>query len=131
MAESDMRRKVVRDMRELHAVAVENPVYPGTPDVNYINGWVELKWLRNWPKVKTSPVVFKHYTQKQKIWMTKRHRAGGKVGLLVQCKREWLYFAYPALLEVGTLTQEELRGCCTHYTMRMTKEVLQQWLTTQ
>ena len=45
-----MRGRLTKALRSLHAVAVENPVHPGTPDINYSEGWIEAKWLRAWPR---------------------------------------------------------------------------------
>lgn len=90
MSESGQRGRVTRALRELDAIAVENPVYPGTPDVNYIGGWLELKWLRRWPKGVDTPVRIDHYTPQQKAWGLRRKRRGGKVHVLLQVQREWL-----------------------------------------
>jgi len=92
----------------LHAIAVENPCLPGTPDVNYKEGWIELKWLRSWPKNEGTPVQIPHYSQQQKLWIRKRHVTGGKVFLLLQCKKEWFLFKHPTTMVVGNLTRKEL-----------------------
>lgn len=92
MAESDMRARVVRALKPYDAVAVENPARPGTPDVNYVEGWLELKWLRAWPKKPDTPVRLEHLTPQQDLWMSRRWRAGGCVHLLFQCKNTWLLF---------------------------------------
>lgn len=111
-----MRSFVIRVMNPtLDAVAVENPAYPGTPDVNYTKGWIELKWLRHWPARKDSVVQLEHYTQKQKLWLRRRHLAGGQVFLLLKVSREWLLFTYPNLLNVGLLAREELINSAFKY----------------
>lgn len=90
MSEADMRGKVVRALRPLDAMAVENPALPGTPDVNYIEGWIELKWLRAWPKRPDTVVRIEHFTKQQRVWHFRRRRAGGQSWFLLQVRREWL-----------------------------------------
>jgi len=109
MSEGNMRGKVVRELKKLHAIAVENPALPGTPDVNYIEGWIELKWLREWPVRPRTIVPFKHFTPQQRIWQIQRRLAGGRSWVLVQCKREWLLFdGGRAALYFGTVTKFQL-----------------------
>lgn len=94
MAETHQRARVIRALRPYHAVAVENgTVGPGTPDVNCTLGWLELKWLRRWPKNEETVVKIDHYTPQQRIWLKRRARAGGGVWLLLQVGREWLLFS--------------------------------------
>lgn len=93
MSESDQRRKVVKYLKPLHAVPVENPIIPGTPDVNYIGGWIELKWLRRWPKLISSTVKIDHFTPQQRHWLRKRWEMGGSAWLLLQVRLEWLLFS--------------------------------------
>lgn len=113
MSESNMRRKVVKALKSLDAIAVENPVYPGTPDVNHIHGWIELKWLRSWPKRKDTIVKIEHYTLEQKLWIRRRHKNGGQVTLLLQCGNTWLLFDAIMAQQVGSLTREELESLAT------------------
>lgn len=93
MSEKAMRKRVTEALKGLHAVPVENPARPGTPDVNFINGWIELKKLDRWPKIKPDdPVLLDHFTPQQRIWAQQRHRAGGNVWLLLQVGNEFLLF---------------------------------------
>lgn len=108
MSESDMRSKVIRLLKPLDAVAVENRVGPGTPDVNFIGGWVELKWWRSMPAKPDTPATLDHYTKIQKLWLKRRQLKGEKTWVLAQCKREWWLFDYPNLLEVGEMTRIEM-----------------------
>ncbi len=108
MSESGMRSKVIQKLYKLDAVAVENPAYPGTPDVNYIDGWIELKWVRALPANEDTQIKLDHYTPQQKLWIRRRHLAGGRVFLLVQIKKEWFLFKYPETNNVGSLTRKQM-----------------------
>ena len=68
MAEHDQRSTVTKLLKKWDAVAVENPVHPGTPDVNCILGWIELKWLRAWPVRADTVVKIEHFTRQQRVW---------------------------------------------------------------
>ncbi len=117
MAERDMRGRVVRELRDLDAIAVENPARPGTPDVNFIPGWLELKWLRDWPKgADRNPVLVPHFTQQQRIWLKRRVRKGGCAYLLLQVKREWLLLRGDVAAEMlGYANRKELIVAATAY----------------
>lgn len=82
MSESFMRQKVVKDLRYLHAVAIENSAYPGTPDVNYVEGWLELKWVDRWP-ARGGILRLPHFTPQQRIWLRRRNLMGGKAHVLL------------------------------------------------
>jgi hypothetical protein len=126
-----MRGRVVRALRSLDAVAVENKVYPGTPDVNYSVGWVELKWLPRWPKGSDqSPVRVKHFTPQQRVWLKRRWRKGFHAYLLLQVGREWLLFdGETAALHLGKVTQPRLRELALVIWDRLEGEELIRWLT--
>ena len=109
MSEQKFRNRVIRELRPLDAVSVENPAFPGTPDVNYIEGWVELKWLRAWPADANTPVRLEHYTQQQRVWATRRRHRGGRCFLLLQVQDEYLLFDGRTAAEVlGHSTREAL-----------------------
>lgn len=92
MSEQHMRRRVLQWLKPLDAIPVENPAQPGTPDVNFIEGWVELKKLNTWPKKREAVVICKHFTPQQRNWLFLRTRKNGNAWLLVQVKNEWLLF---------------------------------------
>lgn len=109
MSESDMRGRVVKILKPLDAVAVENPANPGTPDVNYIEGWIELKWLRSWPARQDTIVRIDHYTNQQKIFAVRRRRKGGNCWLLLQVRDQWLLFdGAVAAMRINKATCKEL-----------------------
>jgi hypothetical protein len=74
-------------------VRVENPVHPGTPDVNYaidqssrssIDGWTELKWVPHFPRKPTKPVFGdkKGLNVAQVRWIKRRTKYGGRVWIV-------------------------------------------------
>jgi hypothetical protein len=111
MSEASMRGRVVRALKSLDAVAVENPCCPGTPDVNFIGGWIELKWLPRWKRnAETNPVLIDHYTKQQRNWLRRRVQKGGKAYLMLQVGREYLLFdGITAADNVGLVARPALR----------------------
>ncbi len=113
MSEKDQRRRIIKALKPLHAIRADPPgVAAGTPDVNYIEGWIELKWLRRWPKRETTIVRIEHFTDKQRDWLNDRYNLGGNAWLLLQVQREWLLFTgRDAYDYVGKLTRNGLYRC--------------------
>ncbi len=116
MAEKDMRKLLCCKLRKLDAIAVESSARPGTPDINFIGGWIECKWLRQWPKRAKTPVTLDHpLLTGQKVWIRRRNRRGGNAWVMLQCHREWLLFKGLAACNIlGTSTREELYDYAYH-----------------
>jgi len=109
MSEKAMRQKVVRALRPLDAISVENKVYPGTPDVNYVEGWIELKKAGRWPRSAKTTLKIPHFTPHQREWLRRRHAAKGKAHLLLQVRQDWLLFEGDVAAKiVGLATREML-----------------------
>jgi len=126
MSERALRRRVVTALRSLDAVSVENSVYPGTPDVNYMEGWIELKKIRKWPERVTTIIRISHFTPQQKVWLRRRWEAGGQAYLLLQVGQEFLLFpGDKAALLLGNVPRKQLRegACQTWYGKEMDKEI--------
>jgi len=104
-----MRGMVVKALHNFHAVAVENPIWPGTPDVNYSLGWIELKELKGWPEQEDTPVLIDHFTQEQRLFSKMRGRAGGSSILILKVGNEWLFFnGEPVWESVGKVCKADL-----------------------
>ncbi len=108
-AEKTMRKRVVRALRALDAVAVENGCGVGTPDVNFVGGWVELKSVAAWPARPATPLRVEHFTQEQRLWLARRTRAGGIALLLLKVGDDWLLFTGSVGAQVvGRATKADL-----------------------
>lgn len=96
--ESAMWKKVRPVFRaaKLDPVRVENPIHPGTPDVNFADGrWLELKCIEAWPLRATTIVRIPHFTPQQRVWLYRRWRyAPGSTLLLLEIRSaaQWLLF---------------------------------------
>jgi hypothetical protein len=81
---------------KLDPVRVENPIHPGTPDVNLCTGlWIELKCIEAWPVRRATPVRIRRYTPQQRVWLYRRWRyAPGSTHLLLEVRSvdQWLLF---------------------------------------
>lgn len=103
-----MRQKVVKLLKPLDATAVENGVGPGTPDINYVEGWIELKYLPKWVK-SVSEVKIAIFTPQQRVWLRRRWKAGGNVLFLLQIADDWLlYDGITAAEHVGRVDKDDL-----------------------
>lgn len=117
-AESAMWRKVRPFLiaARLDPVRVENPIGPGTPDVNLADGrWIELKCVPAWPPRARNILRIPHFTPQQRVWLYQRWRAASDTTYLlleVRATREWLLFdGDVAAKVVGRATEGHLRAC--------------------
>ena len=109
MNETSMRAKVTEALRSLDAISVENAVMPGTPDVEFIGGWVELKYVPAWPKRLGTALAVPHFTPIQRAWLRRRIRRGGKAWLLLRVDCEWMLFRGDVAADIlGHVNREEL-----------------------
>lgn len=83
----------------LDPVRVENPIHPGTPDVNLADGrWVEFKSVQA-PVREDTILRVNHFTPQQRVWLFRRCRAvPGSALLLLEVRNDddrgalWLLF---------------------------------------
>lgn len=109
MSEAAMWESLRPVIKILDPVRIESPMSSGVPDVNYIQGWVELKYAKRWPP-RGGPLRIDHFTHEQRNWLTRRRLAGGRAWLLLKVGRsEWLLFdGLVAARYLGHVPQAEL-----------------------
>jgi len=108
MSESQLRRNVIKILKGRHAKPIENALAAGTPDVNYAEGWIELKKLAKWPKNANTPVRIRHFTENQRLWLTDRWEVGGASWLLIQIDKTFLLYNGSDVNQIGSLTRAEM-----------------------
>jgi len=98
------------ELKGLDPVRIESHISSGVPDVNYVHGWIELKFKDSWPKRERTPLRLEHFTKEQRTWLRKRAAAGGRVFLLLKVGlNEWLLFrGERAAVVVGSLPRADL-----------------------
>lgn len=104
---------MISALRPLGAMAVENSAMPGTPDVYYMHGWIELKECDNWPKRDTTPLRLPHFTKWQRAWLKRHAHLGGTCFVLLKVgELEWfLIDGVVASDRLDNSTQSEIREC--------------------
>lgn len=88
-------RQVVRGLLTLarmDPVSVENTAYPGTPDINFTGGWLELKCVQEFPKRAATVVDVPTFSPQQRVWLRRRWEAGGGAWMLLWLAGEWQLF---------------------------------------
>lgn len=103
--EARMRQTVRFALNHLDAVSVENYAHPGTPDLNVggtlypaekppvqVEAWIELKYVRSWPRDPRGVLRVAHFTPHQRVWLRRRWKAGGNAYLLAKIAGTWLLF---------------------------------------
>lgn len=131
MSEAGMWDALRPLLRGFDPVRVENgAVGAGTPDVNYTEGWIELKYAERWPPL-GGPLRVDHFTKQQRVWLTRRRRAGGLAFLLLKVgEGEWLLFdGAVAAAFLGKVPQNELYRLATvRWTRKPKAEEICSWL---
>lgn len=132
MSESGMRQNLVKALKSLDAVPIENHMRAGTPDVNFIGGWIECKWMKFWPKgADVRSVRFSHpLTKEQGLWARRRTLAGGVSLVVAQVSREWFFFdGLDIRLYFNKMTRPEMRErAIFRMTNGMNKKELLEWI---
>lgn len=106
-----MRQVVVKLLKPLHAISVENGLtHPGTPDINCTLGWIECKATEHWPVNPETIVRLDHdLTPQQRVFAVRRRRAGGACWVLLTISGEWLLFDGAVAAEhLGRATRDQL-----------------------
>lgn len=131
MQEKDMRATLVRVLKSLDAKPIENHAGIGTPDMNFIGGWFECKYLDFWPKNASLNVRLKHpLLPEQAVWLNRRCRMGGSAWVCLRVENDWLWLNGLDVKEyLGLVPKAELLRRADYFQLNGLKaEELIEWL---
>lgn len=112
MSESDLWTKLKNGMGDRwDAQRHEDKFQLGIPDVSFglpgVNGWIELKFLKEYPKRRDSVIRIEHYTENQRQWLYRRWKMAGHVFLLIQISNEFFLFTGQEMALLGNVGNRE------------------------
>jgi len=94
MTEANLRKTFVRLMNDVgqHPQSIEVLYKGSVPDQNIVEGWVELKVRKAWPKRSTTGVRLADMPRvaRQCSWLYTRWQRGGGAWLLLVVGSEWV-----------------------------------------
>ncbi len=111
----------------LDPVRVENhEAGPGTPDINFIEGWIESKVIPAWPKRINTPVRVPHFRREQRSWLAKRGTFGGNAYVVLEITEDGTVLVFPALFAAEHVGNLDTRTLCARASL-----VMHPWSTKQ
>lgn len=131
MSEARSRSRLVKALKPLDAVPVENRLRSGHPDVNCTIADIECKYMKTWPKsADVRPVRFPHpLSKEQAVWLKRRWDRGGITLVCAQVSLDWFFFLGSTAGEVfGKLTRPQMEGHAGLHMKRLDAERLIAWL---
>lgn len=127
MAEQQFSKSLMRELKKWgHATRIENITAIGMPDVSYcINGtegFIENKWRLGWPHNKEGIVTLPKFTVQQRLWISDRARAGGRVHVLLYVQTPvmslYVFDGAWAAEHLGRTTRDAMRDSAQMYCER-------------
>lgn len=118
MSENALWQALRKNMRWQEATRHEEAFQSGVADVSFVaggrHGWLELKFLPEWPHRAGTVVRIEHFTEDQRRWLAAKGKEGGRTWLLLQIGRggtpsAWYgLFGWQSLDAVGTTERARL-----------------------
>lgn len=117
-SEADVRQVLTEVGRPLHGKSIEARGSVGIPDWNCVTGWIECKWVREWPMRGTLRLPHPERVKAQAIWLLERWRAGGKAHGCLVVGDEWFMLSAPVFFDLamrGASREELVLRCDRHW----------------
>lgn len=128
MTESYLWRKL-KQASDADMTRHEDKLNLGIPDVSYglegRNGWIELKYLKSWPKSPQKHVPFRNLKVHQVRFLGRRGQAGGACFLLVLVgKKDVVLIDWEIVHRLGKMTKSQIqRRCSGWYSLDTLKDI--------
>jgi hypothetical protein len=114
MSETNLWRYLQRNLKDNKTMLmrVENTFYKGIPDVNFLidgnEGWLELKYMPEYPKKDYTEIKVPHFTKEQKLWHDARYKNKGRTMVLIQVDSDYFIFKKERINLLGSLTKKSM-----------------------
>ena len=111
MSENNLWRYLQKNLKDSKTMLmrIEIPFYKGVPDVNFLidgnEGWLELKYIPQYPKKEITIVKVPHFTIEQKIWHNARFKNKGRTMVLIQVDDDYFIFKKEKINLLGSLNK--------------------------
>ncbi len=94
----------------------EDKLQKGIADISFcqngFGGWMELKWVSDWPVRPHTKVKIPHYSLDQKEFLMKKGKAMGNTWLFIQVGSDFILFDHQGAQHVGDIMKEEMYYYC-------------------
>ena len=97
-----------------NAVRIESSTMSGIPDIIYsmegVRGFIELKYIKHWPKRVNTIIRLKHFTPLQRLFLSSHEESAGHCFIFLKIERDYLLFSAPldVCTNIGFLRRKEL-----------------------
>lgn len=125
MRESDLWAYLRKGMiAKWHVSRIESSAGNGIPDVSFglpnKNGWIELKYIKEWPKRPATKVKLP-LRPEQKHWIRNRGAISGNVWVLCRVQNDFFLFDHQGcdVLCEGVVQEEWFIMCEAHWVNRI------------
>lgn len=122
MIENTFKKYLIRIMGNLWDVQSHEDYHSvGIPDLSYgasgVNGWIELKQVKEWPVLKYTPVRIAKYTPAQVNWLYNRGEKAGYCYVMVKVENEYFIFKHTCArnLRCGIMKSWYYENCLKHW----------------
>ena len=71
-------------------------------------GWLELKYMPEYPKKDYTEIKVPHFTKEQKLWHDARYKNKGRTMVLIQVDSDYFIFKKERINLLGSLTKKSM-----------------------
>lgn len=95
---------------------IENTTKSGVADIIYScmgkRGFIELKYLKEWPKRPDTPVKIPHLTEIQRAWLSLHEQEANLCFILLQIEKDYLLYSAKRIDDLGIFNKKTLFYFC-------------------
>lgn len=132
MKEKDLYKKLRKALTNDRIILqrIESPMTAsGIPDLCYsyagVNGFIELKYMKQWPKRSDTRVRIPHFSKAQKLWLYRHFEFGNRAFLLIQIEDDYLLFKGKESFLLEDYTKDQFLRYATWHSKELDRSILE------